>query len=489
TSSSGAPLTDLAGYNVVRGTFSGIYDTTPNQVDGVINGLIPPSATSYVDSYQLIEGTNYFYAVVAVDNAGNQSVPSAQVSATPRNADDAIPLPPESVNAVSGDGQVLVRWTKPLFNEDFTPLTDLQGYYLYRSFVSGSMYGKLTTEIIPPNTLEYLDTNVSNGTSYYYVLESIDSSDPPNISEYSNEAVGTPGVVPDFPPSPPTGLSVVMTGGGVSASISWTAPTTNSDGSLIAGDLAGYNIYRAANCAVGAATKLNTSLIPAPFYADSGLTPGTQYTYYVEAVDGAGQLSEDSSPAVGIYGTKGVTSALLVRDVEQQTSGGYALVGVACLQMQLVRLPDTVVATGYTSSNGSFTIVYESASPSDLFKVRLVVEEGTGYPYTTPFSGGVAYLDLKSNLTLASSGFTLLDPAPQPIGPGGPSIADSNCDGIVDMHDFRAIKVNYGLECGDTGFAETADFNGDCIVDIKDFFVLKTNFSRNAEANSAQCAP
>jgi hypothetical protein len=489
TSSSGAPLTDLAGYNVVRGTFSGIYGVTPNQVDGVINGLIPPSATSYVDSYQLVEGTTYYYAVVAVDNSANQSVPSSQVSATPRNADDAVPLPPENVTALSGDGQVLVRWTKPLFNENFTPLTDLQGYYLYRSFISGSMYGRLTLEIIPPNTLEYLDTNVSNGITYYYVLEAIDSSTPPNISGYSNEAVGTPGVIPDFPPSPPTGLAVVMTGGGTSASISWTVPTTNSDGSLIAGDLAGYNIYRAANCAVGAATKLNTSLITSPFYADSGLTPGMQYTYYVEAADFAGQLSVASSPVVGIYGTKGVTSSLLVRDIEQQTSGGYALVGVACLQMQLVSVPaDTVVATGYTSSDGSFTIVYESASPSDLFKVRLVVPEGSGYPYSST-SGGVKYLELKSNLTLASSGFTLLSPGLQPIGPGGPTIADSNCDGVVNMHDFRAIKENYGLECGQTGFTATADFNGDCIVDIKDFFVLKTYYLRNAEANPAQCAP
>ncbi len=63
--------TDLAGYNVYYGTSSGTYSACIN--------------VGNVTSYQianLTQGTTYYFIVTALDNAGNESTDSDEVSAT-----------------------------------------------------------------------------------------------------------------------------------------------------------------------------------------------------------------------------------------------------------------------------------------------------------------------------------------------------------------------------------------------------------------------
>ncbi|MBV8880653.1 MAG: fibronectin type III domain-containing protein, partial [Planctomycetaceae bacterium] len=64
--------TGATGYNVKRGTVSGGPYTTVGS----------PTAASYTDTTGLTNGTTYYYVVTAV-NANGESLPSAQVSATP----------------------------------------------------------------------------------------------------------------------------------------------------------------------------------------------------------------------------------------------------------------------------------------------------------------------------------------------------------------------------------------------------------------------
>ena len=95
--------TDLAGYNVYRGTTSG------GTYSKVNSSLVTTSA--YTDT-GLVNGTAYFYVVTAVDLSGNQSANSNEASATPQAAPPA--AGPTSLTASAfpqGTVKVDLAWT------------------------------------------------------------------------------------------------------------------------------------------------------------------------------------------------------------------------------------------------------------------------------------------------------------------------------------------------------------------------------------------
>jgi fibronectin type 3 domain-containing protein len=59
------------------------------------------------------------------------------------------------------------------------------GYYVYRSTTQGSGYVKLNPSA-PTSTEQYTDTTVQSGTTYYYVVTALDSSEVE--SSYSSPA-------------------------------------------------------------------------------------------------------------------------------------------------------------------------------------------------------------------------------------------------------------------------------------------------------------
>ncbi len=63
---------DLAGYKIYGATSSGGY--------GAANATAPANATSFVAT-GLQPGVRYFFVITAFDSAGNESAPSAEVSA------------------------------------------------------------------------------------------------------------------------------------------------------------------------------------------------------------------------------------------------------------------------------------------------------------------------------------------------------------------------------------------------------------------------
>ena len=92
-------------------------------------------------------------------------------------------------------------------------------------------------------------------------------------------AVTTPGAVP---PSVPTGLSA-PTDTASSVGLSWTAST---------GGATGYTIYRNGTPDRDPSTT--------PTYTDSTVSPSTTYQYTVDAYNGAGTHSAQSSPALAV---------------------------------------------------------------------------------------------------------------------------------------------------------------------------------------------
>jgi len=258
---------DLAGYNVYRSTspFQEISNATQ-----VNEGLL--GEASYTDS-DVSNGTEYFYRVTAVDDAGNESGLSGEASAIP---EEQSPAAPTGLTATAGDGQVDLSW-------DPNSEEDLAGYHVYRSTSSFQEVGNATRRTdFPVETTSFID-DVSNGTEYFYRVTAVDTSD--NESGPSNEASATP--TDQTPPSAPTGLQA--TGGNEQVSLGWE---NNSEE-----DLAGYNVYRSTSSfpEVTDATQVNEGLVEVAVYADGTVTNGTEYFYRVTAVDTSGNGSEGSN--------------------------------------------------------------------------------------------------------------------------------------------------------------------------------------------------
>lgn len=92
------------------------------------------------------------------------------------------PAAPSGLSATGNDGSVRLNW-------DDNSESDLEGYEVYRSTVSGGDYSPIGSSAA--SSADYTDSDVSNGTTYYYVVTAEDNSG--NESSYSGEASATPG--------------------------------------------------------------------------------------------------------------------------------------------------------------------------------------------------------------------------------------------------------------------------------------------------------
>ena len=96
------------------------------------------------------------------------------------------PAAPTGLVAAAGNETVSLDW-----NNNSEP--DLAGYNVYRSTTQGSGYSKLNISLLADSN--YVDNDVDNFTSYYYVVTAVDTSS--NSSAYSTEASATPDIYQD----------------------------------------------------------------------------------------------------------------------------------------------------------------------------------------------------------------------------------------------------------------------------------------------------
>ncbi len=113
--------------------------------------------------------------------------------------------------AFPGDGSIQVEW-------ETSAETDLAGFYLTRSNQSGGAYDPVSTLIAPQGVeglgaqYSYLDEDVINGNTYYYILEEVESDQSITqhgpISAVAGETTATPTATasasPTATPSPST---------------------------------------------------------------------------------------------------------------------------------------------------------------------------------------------------------------------------------------------------------------------------------------------
>lgn len=172
------------------------------------------------------------------------------------------PATPTALQATAGNTQVSLSWTAS---------TGATSYNVGRSATSGGPY----TQIASLSATTYVDTGLTNGTAYYYVVAAVNSA---GSSVNSKQASATPGAPVTVPPAP-SGL--LATAGNAQISLSWTASTGAT----------GYHGKRSITTG-GPYTTISS---PAgTSFTDTGLTNGTPYFYVVSAVNSAGESANSS---------------------------------------------------------------------------------------------------------------------------------------------------------------------------------------------------
>jgi cellulose 1,4-beta-cellobiosidase len=137
--------TGATSYNVKRATVSGGPYTT----------VATTSLTSYVD-IGLTNNRTYYYVVSGMNPAG-EGANSTEVAATPQ----AVPAAPTGLAAVAGDAQVSLTWTTR---------AGATSYNVKRATTSGGPYTTVATGV---TATPYVNTGLTNGTTYYYMVSGV----------------------------------------------------------------------------------------------------------------------------------------------------------------------------------------------------------------------------------------------------------------------------------------------------------------------------
>ncbi len=136
------------------------------------------SEMSFVDTLAY-NGRQYFYAVVSVDYADNESDKNNILSVSPQ--DKQAPSVPKNIKSDAGELGIKIRW-------DLSPEDDIAGYVLYRAFDKDSTFVKIHTDLLPLNANSYEDITTQTGDEYFYRLTAVDQSG--NESEQSANIYG-----------------------------------------------------------------------------------------------------------------------------------------------------------------------------------------------------------------------------------------------------------------------------------------------------------
>lgn len=240
------------------------YIVKRNNVD---IGTVTGTTLTYQDK-TVSASTSYSYLVVAKDAAGNTGPTSNTLQlTTPAAPDTAAPSAPSNLVAKSNAyNSVTIGWAAS---------TDNVGVINYQIKRSGVVIGS-----VPGTALSFVDDTVSSQTAYSYQVTAGDAAG--NTSTGSNTLQLTTPAQPDTT-APTAPSNVVATAPSYNkVNITWGASTDNKG-------VSGYYVVRNG---VTVASATGTS------YADSTVSPKTNYSYSVIAYDAAGNTSASAAVSV-----------------------------------------------------------------------------------------------------------------------------------------------------------------------------------------------
>jgi fibronectin type 3 domain-containing protein len=253
-----------------------------------------------------------------------------------------IPVAPANLTATAGNGVVTLTWTAS---------AGATGYNVQRATTDGGPYTQLA-QVAAPTSNGYTDSSVTNGTTYYYVVQTLTAA---GSSANSPPVSATPGV-PGGSPAAPTNLTA--TPGNAVVTLTWTASTGAT----------GYNVKRATTSG-GPYTQLAAPTSSG--YTDSSVINGVTYYYVVSTLTAEGE----SANSAQVSATPSAQSVAPAAPTNLTATPGNAVVTLTWTA--------SAGATGYnvkraTTSGGPYT---QLAAPSSNGYTDSSVTNGTTYYY------------------------------------------------------------------------------------------------------------
>jgi prepilin-type N-terminal cleavage/methylation domain-containing protein len=262
----GSPLNDLAGFYVYQ------------YLDGVLQPVVTlgPLATSYIDT-SMLDGTSVRYEISAFDECASPNESAAATSDEVIKGCDNTPGIP--TNEFLDDSATTVSWTAPSTNDDGTTIDDLAGFYVLQ-FLDGVEQPVATINYVSGQTdYSHTDTSVPGGTKVMYKISAFDKCDPPNVSAAATTVSVYKGC--DNTPGIPTNVLL----DGSATTVSWTAPSTNDDGTTI-DDLAGFYVLQFLDGVPQPVATINYVFGQTDYsHTDTSMSGGTVVKYEISAFD------------------------------------------------------------------------------------------------------------------------------------------------------------------------------------------------------------
>ncbi len=323
-----------------------------------------PTADSHVYHFLKVTVNGSAVTVAPTDSTGR----AFDVHSYNFAADTTAPSAPPNLTATQPtQNKTVLTWSPAADN------IAVSAYDVYRN----NVYLGTST----PDATTYTDATAVAGAGYTYRVAARDLA---GNTASASVAVNGGGSTDTTPPTAPTGLTATATGA-TTVSLSWGASTDNVG-------VTGYTILRGGTAIASVGASVTS-------YGDTGLTPGTAYTYQVVAADAAGNVSQPSSAATAT--TQADTAPPTTPGTPTVTSVTSSQVGLAWAAST-----DNVGVVGYrVVRNGSViatvsgtTYTDASVSPGTAYTYAVTAYDAAGnastsgnLQVTTPVSGSLFY--------------------------------------------------------------------------------------------------
>ena len=271
-----APTRDTNGNELTGLASFEIYRSLGNNTSFALLATVSSDQVSYADtSVELL--TTYFYAIRAVDQAGNAGPRSQPVSVTTRGF-----APPRNVQARGGINQITITWSANTESE-------LTGYRVLRYTDPAQTEADATFMTVQTT---YVDSPLVAEQTYVYRVQALGTNnEASDLSLYASATVSADQSAPGAPSDlivslDETNFQRVM--------LSWTAPARDTNNNELTG-LASFEIYRSRgnNTSFALIATVTSDQVS---YTDTSIELLTTYFYAIRAVDQAGNAGPRSQP-------------------------------------------------------------------------------------------------------------------------------------------------------------------------------------------------